>query len=183
MPWFKGPTLLQALDNLKVPDKPTDKPLRLPVQDVYTITGIGTVPVGRVETGKLKVGDKIVFMPGGKSGEVKSIEMHHESVIEAIPGDNIGFNVRGIDKNDILARRGRRPGLEPADGRRELHRQHPGAEPPLRPDRGLHAGLPLPHAPGRRRVQGAPQAPRPEDRPGREGDPETLKTGTPPWCG
>ena len=101
MPWFKGPTLLQALDNLKVPEKPTDKPLRLPVQDVYTITGIGTVPVGRVETGKLKVGDKIVFMPGGKSGEVKSVEMHHESVPEAIPGDNVGFNVRGIDKNDI----------------------------------------------------------------------------------
>jgi elongation factor 1-alpha len=101
MPWFKGPTLLQALDNLKVPEKPTDKALRLPVQDVYTITGIGTVPVGRVETGKLKIGDKITFMPGGKTGEIKSIEMHHEEVTEAIPGDNVGFNVRGIDKNDI----------------------------------------------------------------------------------
>ena len=101
MSWFKGPNLLQALDNLKVPEKPTDKPLRLPIQDVYTITGIGTVPVGRVETGKVKVGDKIVFMPGGKAGEVKSIEMHHEAVTEAQPGDNIGFNVRGIDKNDI----------------------------------------------------------------------------------
>ncbi len=101
MPWFKGPTLLQALDNMVVPSKPTDKPLRLPVQDVYTITGIGTVPVGRVETGKLKVGDKIIFMPGGKTGEVKSIEMHHEAVQEAQPGDNVGFNVRGIDKNDI----------------------------------------------------------------------------------
>jgi elongation factor 1-alpha len=101
MPWWKGPTLLQALDNLVVPPKPTDKPLRLPVQDVYTITGIGTVPVGRVETGKLKVGDKVVFLPSGKSGEVKSIEMHHEAVQEAVPGDNVGFNVRGIDKNDI----------------------------------------------------------------------------------
>ncbi len=101
MAWFKGPTLLQALDSLKIPDKPTEKALRLPVQDVYTITGIGTVPVGRVETGKLKVGDKIIFEPGGKSGEVKSIEMHHEAVVEAVPGDNIGFNVRGIDKNDI----------------------------------------------------------------------------------
>jgi len=101
MPWFKGPTLLQALDNLVVPAKPTDKPLRLPIQDVYTITGIGTVPVGRVETGKLKVGEKIIFMPGGKTGEVKSIEMHHEAVQEAQPGDNVGFNVRGIDKNDI----------------------------------------------------------------------------------
>jgi elongation factor 1-alpha len=101
MAWYKGPTLLQALDNLVVPPKPTDKALRLPVQDVYTITGIGTVPVGRVETGKLKVGDKVVFMPSAKSGEVKSIEMHHESVTEALPGDNVGFNVRGIDKNDI----------------------------------------------------------------------------------
>jgi elongation factor 1-alpha len=101
MAWFKGPTLLQSLDNLKVPEKPTDKPLRLPIQDVYTITGIGTVPVGRVETGKLTVGAKIVFMPGGKTGEVKTIEMHHETVTEAIPGDNVGFNVRGIDKNDI----------------------------------------------------------------------------------
>ncbi len=101
MPWFKGPTLLQALDNLKVPEKPVGKPLRLPVQDVYTITGIGTVPVGRVETGILKVGDKIIFLPSGKSGEVKSIEMHHEATTEAGPGDNVGFNVRGIDRNDI----------------------------------------------------------------------------------
>lgn len=101
MPWFKGVTLLQALDNLKVPEKATGKPLRLPVQDVYTITGIGTVPVGRVETGVLKVGEKIIFLPSGKSGEVKSIEMHHEAVTEAQPGDNVGFNVRGIDKNDI----------------------------------------------------------------------------------
>ncbi|EQD64085.1 translation elongation factor EF-1, subunit alpha, partial [mine drainage metagenome] len=101
MPWFKGPTLLQALDNLKVPEKPTQKPLRLPVQDVYTITGIGTVPVGRVETGVLKVGEKITFMPSGKSGEVKTIEMHHEAAQQAEPGDNVGFNVRGIDKNDI----------------------------------------------------------------------------------
>ncbi|EQD67434.1 translation elongation factor EF-1, subunit alpha, partial [mine drainage metagenome] len=99
-PWYKGPTLLQALDNLKVPEKPTTKPLRLPVQDVYTITGIGTVPVGRVETGTMKIGDKIIFLPSGKSGEVKSIEMHHEQVTEAGPGDNVGFNVRGIDKND-----------------------------------------------------------------------------------
>jgi elongation factor 1-alpha len=101
MTWYKGPNLLAALDNLKVPEKATGKPLRLPVQDVYTITGIGTVPVGRVETGTLKVGDKIIFLPSGKSGEVKSIEMHHEAVTEAVPGDNVGFNVRGIDKNDI----------------------------------------------------------------------------------
>jgi len=101
MTWFKGPTLMQALDSLKVPEKPVDKPLRLPVQDIYTITGIGTVPVGRIETGRLKVGDKITFMPSGKTGEVKSIEMHHEQMQTAEPGDNVGFNVRGIDKNDV----------------------------------------------------------------------------------
>ncbi len=100
--WWNGPTLLQALDNLKVPEKPIDKPLRLPVQDVYSITGIGTVPVGRVETGVLKVGDKVVFQPADKQGEVKSIEMHHEPLQQAEPGDNVGFNVRGgIAKNDI----------------------------------------------------------------------------------
>jgi translation elongation factor EF-1 alpha len=100
-PWWKGATLLQALDKFEVPPKPVDKPLRLPVQDVYSITGIGTVPVGRIETGVLKPGDRIVFEPSHKQGEVKSIEMHHETLDKAEPGDNVGFNVRGISKNDI----------------------------------------------------------------------------------
>jgi elongation factor 1-alpha len=101
MPWWKGHTLLECLDNLSLPQKPTELPLRLPVQDVYTITGIGTVPVGRIETGVLKVGDNIVFSPSGATGEVKTIEMHHEQMPKAEPGDNIGFNVRGVAKNDI----------------------------------------------------------------------------------
>ncbi len=101
MSWWKGKTLVQALDDLTPPDKPTNKPLRLPVQDVYTITGIGTVPVGRVETGVLKPNMKVIFMPSNKVGEVKSIEMHHETLLQALPGDNVGFNVRGIAKNDI----------------------------------------------------------------------------------
>jgi len=99
--WYTGPTLIEAFDTLTVPEKPIDKPLRLPVQDVYTITGIGTVPVGRVETGVLKTGDKIVFEPVGVSGEVKTIEMHHEQIPEAKPGDNVGFSVRGVNKTDI----------------------------------------------------------------------------------
>ncbi len=99
--WYKGPTLLQTLNDLKVPDKPTNLPLRLPVQDVYTISGVGTVPVGRVETGVLKKGDKIIFEPAGAVGEVKSIEMHHEEYEKAEPGDNIGWNVRGIGRKDI----------------------------------------------------------------------------------
>lgn len=105
MAWYTGKTLLEQLDELKEPEKPTDLPLRLPIQDVYNITGIGVVPVGRVETGLMKVGQKVVFMPGregkGVSGELKSIEMHHEQVQEAEPGDNVGFNVRGIGKKDI----------------------------------------------------------------------------------
>ncbi len=99
--WFDGPTLLDAMDLMKVPEKPIKLPLRIPVQDVYTITGVGTVPVGRVETGKLKKGDKIIFNPADKTGEVKTIEMHHEEIPEAVPGDNIGWNVRGISRNDI----------------------------------------------------------------------------------
>lgn len=100
-PWYTGPSLLEALDTLKEPEKPTDKPLRVPIQDVYSISGIGTVPVGRVETGIMKKGMKISFMPANKDGEVKSIEMHHEEQPQALPGDNIGFNVRGVGKNDI----------------------------------------------------------------------------------
>lgn len=101
MPWYKGPTLIDALDTFEVPPKPLDKPLRIPVQDVYSITGVGTVPVGRVETGVLKEGDMVIFMPANKQGEVKSIEMHHQRIPRAEPGDNIGFNVRGIAKTDI----------------------------------------------------------------------------------
>jgi elongation factor 1-alpha len=104
-PWYKGGTLLKLMDEFKVPEKPTGLPLRLPIQDVYNITGIGVIPVGRVETGVMKVGDKVTVVPGregkGVPGEVKSIEMHHEQMQQAEPGDNIGFNVRGMGKKDI----------------------------------------------------------------------------------
>jgi len=99
--WYKGETLINALDEFQASELPTDKPLRLPVQDVYNIKGVGTVPVGRVETGIVKPNDKIIVQPSGVVGEVKSIEMHHEQLTEAKPGDNIGFNVRGIGKGDI----------------------------------------------------------------------------------
>ena len=105
MAWYKGPTLAEAMDAAITPPKqPTDKPLRIPIQDVYTITGVGTVPVGRVETGILKAGDTLIFEPSGAKGEVKSIEMFHKKQPEARPGDNIGFNVRGVGKKD--AKRG-----------------------------------------------------------------------------
>ncbi|MFQ3295984.1 MAG: elongation factor 1-alpha [Halobacteriales archaeon] len=99
--WYDGPTVLEALNELPEPEPPTDAPLRLPIQDVYTISGIGTVPVGRVETGMMNPGDMVSFQPSDVGGEVKTIEMHHEEVPEAGPGDNVGFNVRGIGKDDI----------------------------------------------------------------------------------
>ena len=100
-PWYKGPVFLEALDMFKEPPKPIDKPLRIPVQGIYSIPGVGTVPVGRVETGVLKVGDVVVFMPSNKSGDVRSIEMHHARIDQAMPGDNIGFNIRGIERKDV----------------------------------------------------------------------------------
>ena len=101
MSWYKGPTLIDVLNTFSPPPKPTGKPLRIPIQDVYTITGVGSVPVGRVETGVLKKGDKLVFMPAKVDAECKSIETHHTEIPEAGPGDNIGFNVRGIEKGSV----------------------------------------------------------------------------------
>ena len=101
MGWYKGPYLLEALDNCNPPKRPTDKPLRLPLQDVYKIGGIGTVPVGRVETGVLKPGMVVTFAPAQLSTEVKSVEMHHESLPEAVPGDNVGFNVKNVSVKDL----------------------------------------------------------------------------------
>merc|ERR1712033_111848 len=121
MPWYKGweierkesaeknaklvkasgTTLLQALDAILPPSRPTEKPLRLPLQDVYKIGGIGTVPVGRVETGILKAGMVVTFAPANVTTEVKSVEMHHESLAEATPGDNVGFNVKNVSVKEI----------------------------------------------------------------------------------
>ena len=101
MPWYKGQYLLEALDAIVPPKRPVLKPLRLPLQDVYKISGIGTVPVGRVETGVIKPAMTITFGPLGVTTECKSVEMHHEQVSEAIPGDNVGFNVKGLSVTDI----------------------------------------------------------------------------------
>jgi elongation factor 1-alpha len=114
MPWFKGwtserkqggnaegKTLLEALDAIQPPYRPTDKPLRLPLQDVYKIAGIGTVPVGRVETGILKPGMVVSFAPSNLTAEVRTVEMHKQEMPEALPGDNVGFNVRGLSVKDL----------------------------------------------------------------------------------
>jgi elongation factor 1-alpha len=105
MPWYKGPTVIEQIDLFTEPVKPTELPLRMPLQDVYEITGIGTVPVGKIETGRMKPGQKIIILPGrsgkGVAGEVKTIEMHHEQMPEAIAGDNVGLSIRGVGKKDI----------------------------------------------------------------------------------
>merc|ERR1711939_994588 len=108
MPWYEkggkaycGKTLLEVLDTIKPPKRPTDKALRLPLQDVYKIQGIGTVPVGRVETGILKPGMVIRFAPTGLNAECKSVEMHHEQMAQAVPGDNVGFNIKGLSVKQI----------------------------------------------------------------------------------
>merc|ERR1711997_1286681 len=113
MSWYKGwkverkegnasgMTLLEALDAVIPPTRPTDKPLRLPLQDVYKIGGIGTVPVGRVETGIIKPGMVVTFAPANITTEVKSVEMHHESIAQANPGDNVGFNIKNVAVKDI----------------------------------------------------------------------------------
>jgi elongation factor 1-alpha len=105
MPWYKGPTVLEQFDQFPEPKLPTDLPMRMPVQDVYEITGIGTVPVGKIETGTMKVGQKVIILPGrtgtGIQGEIKTIEMHHETLPEALAGDNVGINIRGVGKKDI----------------------------------------------------------------------------------
>jgi len=101
MGWYKGPYLLEALDCCNPPKRPTEKPLRLPLQDVYKIGGIGTVPVGRVETGVLKPGMVVTFAPAQITTEVKSVEMHHETLPEAVPGDNVGFNVKNVSVKDV----------------------------------------------------------------------------------
>lgn len=105
MPWYKGPTIMEQLDLFEPPEKPTTLPMRMPLQDVYEITGIGTVPVGKIETGVMKVGQKIIILPGrsgkGVLGEVRTIEMHHEQLSQAEAGDNVGVNIRGIGKKDV----------------------------------------------------------------------------------
>ncbi len=123
--WYKGPSVKEQLDLFKEPEKPVSLPLRLPIQDVYNITGIGVVPVGKVETGIMKLGDKVIIVPArdgkGFTGEVKTIEMHHEQIQQAEPGDNIGFNIRGVTKKDIargdvLGHTDKPPHVVPKDG-------------------------------------------------------------------
>jgi elongation factor 1-alpha len=116
---YKGYTLLESLDAIEPPKRPTDKALRLPLQDVYKIGGIGTVPVGRVETGCLKPGMVVTFAPSAITTEVKSVEMHHTALTEALPGDNVGFNIKSVSVKDI--RRGNVAGDSKQDPPKEAN--------------------------------------------------------------
>merc|ERR1712166_366267 len=141
----KGTTLLEALDSITPPARPTDKPLRLPLQDVYKIGGIGTVPVGRVETGIIKPGMVITFAPNQLTTEVKSVEMHHESLPEAVPGDNVGFNIKNVSVKDI------KRGYVASDSKNKPHRSQglhrPGhcPQPPRTNLQRILSSLGLPH--------------------------------------
>ncbi len=105
MPWYKGPTVKEQLDLFTQPEKPTELPLRMPLQDVYEITGIGTVPVGKIETGIMKIGQKVIILPGrsgkGIEGEVRTVEMHHEQMPQGEAGDNVGISIKGVGKKDV----------------------------------------------------------------------------------
>ncbi|CAG10242.1 unnamed protein product [Tetraodon nigroviridis] len=113
MPWFQGwkarrregnasgRTLLEVLDSIQPPVRTVNKPLRLPLQDVYKIGGVGTVPVGKIETGVLKPGMTLKFSPAKLTAEVKSIEMHHQGLETALPGHNVGFNIKNVSVKNL----------------------------------------------------------------------------------
>lgn len=145
MPWYQGwkirrregpstgKTLLEVLDSIQPPVRTINKPLRLPLQDVYKIggknqscclkrfffpklvsscvgaaetnefspSGVGTVPVGKIETGVLKPGMTLVFSPAKLTAEVKSIEMHHQGLQTALPGHNVGFNIKNVSVKNL----------------------------------------------------------------------------------
>lgn len=101
LPWYEGPTLLAALDDLKAPKRPVKKPLRVPIQSCLTVKGVGLIATGRVETGVLKPGMKLISSPTGLEAECKTVEMHHKVVDEALPGDNVGFSLKGVKKGEF----------------------------------------------------------------------------------
>jgi elongation factor 1-alpha len=106
MPWYGGPTLLEALNNVTAPKRPIDKPLRVPIQDVRNIEGIGAVLVGRVESGVLKPGMNIQLAPPGTLGVVESLQINFQIVPRAIPGDIVSINIKDRWNGVMIARPG-----------------------------------------------------------------------------
>ena len=147
----------------------------MPVQDVYSITGIGTVPVGRVETGVVKAGDNVIFMPSNKTAEVKSIEMHHVRIPQAEPGDNIGMNVRGIAKTDVHRGDVVGPVRQSANRGQRVHRTNNRDLPPNSHRRWIHASSPLPHRANRMQILRTNQEDRPSFRTSRRRETQLPK--------
>ena len=104
MPWYKGDILIDALDKISRPERYRDKPLRMPLQDVYKITGIGRVPVGKIETGVLKPKSQVFFAPANVIAECAGLDLHLTYLEEALPGYSIGFRQKGLTENDIIRR-------------------------------------------------------------------------------
>ena len=97
--------LMEEVDNyIPTPERPTDKPFLMPVEDVFTITGRGTVATGRIERGSAHVGDpvEIVGMKDEKKSTViTGLEMFRKTLDEALAGDNVGALLRGVDRKEI----------------------------------------------------------------------------------
>ncbi len=96
--------LMEAVDNwIPLPPRDVDKPFLMPVEDVFSITGRGTVATGRIEAGRVKVGDEVQILGLGadKKSVVTGVEMFRKILDEGEAGDNVGLLLRGIDKNEI----------------------------------------------------------------------------------
>ena len=96
--------LMDAVDNwIEEPVRDVEKPFLMPVEDVFSITGRGTVATGRIETGKVKVGDDVQLLVLGenKKSVVTGVEMFRKILDEGEAGDNVGLLLRGIDKNEV----------------------------------------------------------------------------------
>ena len=97
--------LMEACDNwIQLPPRAIDKPFLMPVEDVFSITGRGTVATGRIETGIVKVGDEIQLIGLGAEGKksvVTGVEMFRKLLDQGEAGDNVGLLLRGIDKDEV----------------------------------------------------------------------------------
>ncbi len=97
--------LMEEVDNyIPTPERPTDKPFIMPVEDVFSITGRGTVATGRVERGTIKVGEEVEIvglMEAPKKTVVTGVEMFRKLLDQAVAGDNIGALLRGVQRNEV----------------------------------------------------------------------------------
>lgn len=113
MPWYQGPTVLQALDGFEYKELPTERPLRMPVQDVYKFDQRRII-AGRIESGRLEVGDEVIFSPSNKTAKIKSIEAWHVPEVpeEASAGQSIGVTLTEqifVERGEVMSHLDRAP--------------------------------------------------------------------------